>query len=254
MGTTEWKTDATFGFVKALGNRQGPHALASELVATSLAAWFDLTVAEYAVLDLPADACYDLPHGARTEPGPAFVSRKMDGRTWGGAEEDLTTLGNPADITRLVVCDTWVRNCDRHPPDLTARRPNLANVFLKYADKSDRLVLTAIDHTHCFDGGSDWSPKLDHIDRWRDDRTYGLFPAFARFLQIDTLPWCAAHLRTLTGPIVDAILNRIPVDWQVSLGVQSALANLILRRATYLADRIENGWWPANPTTEESQL
>ena len=37
MGTTHVKTDATFGYIKTMGNRQGPHCLASELVASSLA-------------------------------------------------------------------------------------------------------------------------------------------------------------------------------------------------------------------------
>src|SRR4051794_9598606 len=75
MGTTRVKTDASAAFLKALGNRQGPHCLACELVGTRLAEWFGLSVAACAVVDLPAEMCFALPRGARTTPGPAFVSR-----------------------------------------------------------------------------------------------------------------------------------------------------------------------------------
>jgi hypothetical protein len=50
-GTTKVKTDATIGYLKALGNRQGPHVLASEFIASSLAVWFDLTVPEFSIAD-----------------------------------------------------------------------------------------------------------------------------------------------------------------------------------------------------------
>ena len=33
-------------------------------------------------------------------------------------------------MTRLVLLDTWLRNCDRHPLDPTKREPNRDNVFL----------------------------------------------------------------------------------------------------------------------------
>lgn len=182
MGTTKIKTDATWGYLKALGNRQGPHALAAELVATQLARWFGLSVADFAILDLPAAACFDLPRNARTQPGPAFVSRHSDGATWGGTEAELRSLEDLGDITRLVVFDTWVRNCDRHPPDLTTRKPNFANVYLASTDRPTRSRLLAIDHTHCFDCGHDLTNHLSEITKVKDERTYGLFPAFSAFI------------------------------------------------------------------------
>jgi hypothetical protein len=124
MGTTQVLTDASMAYIKAMGNRQGPHALAAEFVGTSLAQWSGLPVADFAILQLPAEACFDLPRNVRTEPGPAFVSRHVEGQTWGGLAAELQHLENPGDVTRLVVFDAWVRNCDRHPPDLSLRRPN----------------------------------------------------------------------------------------------------------------------------------
>jgi hypothetical protein len=70
MGTTKIKTDATSADIKAMGNRQGPHALACEPIGSIRADAFGLTVPDFALLQLPADACFDLPRGNRTLPGP----------------------------------------------------------------------------------------------------------------------------------------------------------------------------------------
>lgn len=158
MGTARVKTDATYAYLKGLGNRQGPHALASEYVASSLARWFGLIVPDFSILSLSADACFDLTHGHRIQPGLAFVSRHMKGRTWGGSETELRTLENKLDITRLVVFDTWVRNCDRHPPDLRTRKPNFANVYLADTDRPGQSRLIALDH--CTDLADSWPGGL----------------------------------------------------------------------------------------------
>lgn len=84
-GTTKVITDATVGYLKTMGNRQGPHVLAAEWVGTNLAHWFGLTVPDFAILRLPPEASFELRRGARVEAGPAFVSRHMNGRTWGGS-------------------------------------------------------------------------------------------------------------------------------------------------------------------------
>lgn len=242
MGTTKVKTDATFGYIKVLGNRQGPHALASEYVASSLAEWFGLSVPAFAILTLPVEACFDLPRNNRAQAGPAFISHHVQGRTWGGSEGELHDLENEADITRLVVFDTWVRNCDRHPPDLRTRTPNYANVYLADTDRPGRSRLLAIDHTHCFDGGRDFSERLSHIDRVQDEGTYGLFPAFRPFIDLGELIWCKSLLRSVERQHVDAIVAQIRPEWQVDGRAKDALAALVHERAGFLADRIDAGW------------
>src|SRR5438132_6499286 len=131
MGTARIVTDAGPAYIKALGNRQGPHALACEWVGTQLAAWFGLPTFDFALM--PIDASVDeilFLRGGRATSGTAFVTRATLGHTWGGTTEELDKLANPKAVSRLVVFDTWTRNCDRHPPDLTQRRPNYDNVFL----------------------------------------------------------------------------------------------------------------------------
>ena len=242
MGTAKVKTNANFGYLKALGNRQGPHALASEWVGSSLAAWFGLPIAEFAILHLEAIDCYPLPREAQTQPGPAFVSREIPGRTWGGSADELRRLENPEDITRLVVFDNWIRNCDRHPPNFPDRKPNYANVYLGHTENPEKYRLYAIDHTHCFDCGREFTAKLSDIGKIRDDGVYGLFPEFRSFIDTSELHWCKSMLKSITKENVRQIVEKIPSEWEVEQAMRIAIVELVVQRAGYLADKIENGW------------
>jgi hypothetical protein len=241
-GAAKVKTNATFGYLKAMGNGEGPHALACEWVGSSLAKWFGLSVPEFAIVRLTAKDRYSLPGGRRTEPGPAFVSRFVPGDTWGGSLEELQCLENPRDLTRLVVFDTWVRNCDRHPPAAANRKPNERNVYLGATKNADLVRLYAIDHTHCFDGRPELTPKLADLDIVRDDDVYGLFPAFRAFIDSDELAWCKGFLQAVESKEVRSIVDGIPIEWEVSPEARNALIELICRRAAYLADKIQGGW------------
>ena len=48
------RTDAGDGYLKAMGNPAGEHALACELVGTQLAAWFGLPVFDFAIIQVTA--------------------------------------------------------------------------------------------------------------------------------------------------------------------------------------------------------
>lgn len=247
MGTTLIQTDVGPAYIKALGNRQGPHALACEFVGSSLARWFNLRVPDFAIMNLPAEACFDLPRGHRCKPGPAFVSRHVRGGTWQGSLQELRSLVNPGDITRLVIFDTWVSNCDRHPPDLTQRRPNYNNVYLGDTEDPLQSCLYAIDHTHCFDCGRDLTPRLSHIDLVQDDRTYGLFPGFRPLLDPGEAQWCMAMLRSVQRRVVEEIVDQLPPEWEAPTAAAAALVEFLHRRARYVADRIDAGWPQAAP-------
>jgi hypothetical protein len=105
--------------------------------------------------------------------------------TWGGGDRELKLLVNPQDISRLVVFDTWVMNCDRHcpidPGTGIRRKPNRDNVFLSEDAPDGQFLLKAIDHTHCFSCGRDWTKRLNQFDRIKDGRVFGLFPGVSGF-------------------------------------------------------------------------
>lgn len=236
MCTAEVMTDAGRAYLKAMGNPEGPHALACELVATHLARWFGLQTFDFAILRL-TDAD-EVPFGEKgvAEPGPAFVTRAEDGHTWGGDAGELDLIENPEDMTRLVVFDSWVRNVDRQPPAGATRKPNLRNVFLS-AEKvpAGRLRLLAMDHTHTFTWGRELTRRLGHMDMTEDPAVYGLFPPFLDFLSADVLESCRQKLRDVSRGVVAPFVDAIPREWDVSSEGRDALKDFLCGRAAFLA-------------------
>lgn len=251
MGTARIVTDAGAAYIKALGNRQGPHPLACEWVATQLAEWFGLATLDYALLTIDASED-EIPfrRGGRATSGTAFVTRAIQGHTWGGTTEELDGLVNPEAISRIVVFDTWTRNCDRFPPDLTQRRPNYDNVFL--ADPAAGVAaqprLIAIDHTHCFTCGRDLDAKVAKVQWVKDDRLYGLFPGFVPKVRGDEVDAAIARLHQLEETFVAAVVATVPADWEVKEPARKALVDLICRRAEFVAgnvlDKVAKNCWP----------
>jgi len=123
-------TDQGKGYLKALGNPQGPGILAREWVGTSLARRFGLSTFEFAIVQVTAQDDLPFASGGHARPGPAFITRAEPGAPWGGKDLELRRLINPEDLARLVVFDTWIRNRDRHPPPGSPWQPARRNVFL----------------------------------------------------------------------------------------------------------------------------
>jgi len=236
--TVRVTTDAGPGYLKALGNRGGPHRLAADWVGTQLAAWLGLPIFEFAVIQVLPENEIPFQKGGQAQPGPAFITREEPGMTWGGDAETLATLVNPQDIAILVLFDTWVRNMDRYPPNPATRKPNRGNVFLSSRDLPDgRWRLFAMDHTHCFDGPGYLNARLSHIDLVKDDVLYGLFPEFKPFIRPHwaTLQAAISKLQTIENQWVANLVAAIPAEWQVDPPGRAALANLVYNRAHYVA-------------------
>lgn len=242
-GATEVTTDAGRAYIKPLGNRQGPHVLATDWVGTHLAKWFGLSTFDIAILVLEDDDVFPLPRNHMAKAGPAFAARALHGEPWSGGSESLDAVVNPQDITRLVVFDTWTLNCDRHYPDATIRKPNRDNVFMSSDGvDSGKRRLVAMDHGLCFIRSSeDLTPSLAEITKVKDESLFGLFPEFRERLRGDTITQCESRLREMDVEIANAMIATIPREWEVSAEARCAWSDLIYRRAAFVADNIA-GW------------
>lgn len=246
------ETDAGQGYLKAMGGPEGPHTLASELVATRMASWFGLSTFEFALIDV--DEIDEIPfvdqdgnQTGRAESGPAFISRSESGDTWSGDERQLARLVNPQDVARLVVFDTCVLNCDRYSRSPGGHaRVNRNNVFLSEAAPEGQFVLKAMDHTHCFTCGRPWTRNLSRIDNRMDERVFGLFPEFRKFLGDDrtAVRQATADLRSIDRNTALQWTVGIPREWDVRQDALNALIDLVVQRATFVAETIENKIWP----------
>ena len=217
------------------------NVLATDWVGTLLARWFGLSTFDIAILTLGPDDTFPLPREHTALPGPAFASRAMSGDPWGKSGLELDCLVNPEDITRLVVFDTWTLNCERHYPDLTARKPNYDNVFLSSENvAAGKRRLIAMDHGLCFiRSGEDLTKRLSHIDKVQDEHVYGLFPEFRGRLREAMIHSCVSRLREMDGETAQAIIGTVPPEWEVSQEAKTAWAELISRRAGFVADNIQ---------------
>lgn len=238
-------TDQGVGFLKAMGNPEGPHVLACELVATRLAAQFGLPTLESAIISVTEIDEIPFLGGGQAEPGPAYITKEMAGTPWGGGATELKKIVNQDDITRLVVFDTWIRNRDRHSPP-GGRKPNLDNVFLSVEPGDGKLRLIAMDHTHCFSSGSQLTERIADIYLVQDNNVFGLFPEFQDFLDGEVVYASAEWLCHLNRDEVSAIVAEIPGEWDVPVAVRQAMTKLIVDRAHYLGcdNKITRLLWP----------
>ncbi len=148
---------------------------------------------------------------------------------------------DPEAISWLVVFDTWIQNPDRHPPDLATRQPHRDNVFLSGEGATPgRFRLIAMDHTECFfiPNHRDLTGHIATIEHIKDEGIYGLFPEFTPLVQMTELQAAAARLRALDEATVGNILAAIPSAWVMSGPARTALKELILQRAKYVADTV----------------
>ena len=94
------------GFAKFLGNREGPHVLACELIGTRMAHLLGLPTFDHALVDYDGIPEIELYGGSQAAPGPAWITRREEGFTWSGKDTDLALLHNRADVAKLVALDT----------------------------------------------------------------------------------------------------------------------------------------------------
>jgi hypothetical protein len=239
------ETDAGEGFLKALGNPEGPHTLACELVGTLLAEWLGLPTLDSAIIMVEPDDDLDFAGGGKAAAGPAFITKFEQGFSWGGDEPTLQEILNPSDIARLVVLDTWIRNCDRYQP-APQQRVNRDNVFLsRELGLRKGLTLKAIDHTHAFTCGRALTTRLAWIDDIQDERLFGCFPEFRRVVRREDVESCARDLGKMDGNEASRIVDQVPAEWQVEEEIRAAWITLICERARFVSQQIVSLLWPA---------
>lgn len=241
-------TDAGKAYIKVMGNNEGPHVLARELVCTQLAGWFDLPILDWSILKLQSSDTFDLDKGRMAIPGPSFATRLIEAKPWDGSDKILKRLMNSEAITRLVIFNTWIKNDDRYPPvdDAGAVKSdwklNLDNVLVTREDApKGKFRLIAMDFGRGLrrEKVSDLSVKLANQDSIRNVLIYGLFPQFRKFVTEELVDISIDKLRSIESNIVEIFVDSIPNEWEVSEKIRVAIVEFICSRADFLADTIK---------------
>jgi HipA-like protein len=236
------ETDAGRAYLKAINNPQGVHVLACDWIGTRLARRFGLRTFDIAILEIAEDDEIRVNDRLNAAPGPAFITRAEEGEPMGG-EASLKRIDNLDDVVRLIVFDTWVRNCDRYAPgmgrgDQPRMRPD--NLFLS-ADGApeDKLFLKAIDHGHIFTCGRQLTPSIANIEMIKEEKLYGCFPFFHGVVSVEQICWCAKELKEKCPSLCSKLMTDLPDAWDVSSETRQAIDRFLLERAAFLADNIK---------------
>lgn len=223
-------TDQGTAFIKGQGNPAGAGALAAELVAAELAAWFGLVVPDFAIIQI-AGLPIPMVGSGDMLPGPAFASRLLPGGADVGPVA-LSKLAVPADVSRLVLFDTWIRNGDRYPPVGSFNDPNYDNLFFMPLGHQFRIV--ALDHSHAFvEGGLEDEIGLATVRH--DARVFGMFPEFKPYMVEEHIVAGAVRLTSVEASFVDEIIASIPGEWGPSASARKKWATMIYERAMNVA-------------------
>ena len=166
------------------------------------------------------------------------------------ARFSLRQLDNPADITRLVIFDTWTCNPDRYPPPSVPRRPRVDNVFLTGEGATPGNVrLIAMDFTECFaSSAKSLMAELAAITTIKNDNVYGLFPEFKPHVKIEHIRESVARLDALDRRVLSDIVRDLPSEWDFSAAGRQRLVDFLEQRARHLVDtiidRLRSECWP----------
>lgn len=234
-------TDAGPAYLKAANNPEGPHILACDWFGTRLAQKFHLPTLEVAILPLTSLDEIPIGKGIIASPEPAFVSRAEQGATMGGSGT-LEYVENLYDIPRIVVFDTWVRNCDRYCPTDTPNgkpRINVDNVFLSVEGATQgKFILKPIDHGHIFSCGKQLTPKLSNISNVQERKLYGLFPEFRKYVTIESLHAIVDELADIRPTLWEDLLHDLPDAWHITDEIRAAINSFLIDRAQFLSNNL----------------
>ena len=242
------ETDAGQAYLKAINNPQGVHVLACDWFGTQLARRFGLPTFDVAILQLTDDDEIPL-DGGFAQIGSAFVARSENGAPLGG-EKAIAKVTNLDDLAKIIVIDTWTKNCDRYGPGLGKAgraRENLDNLFLSGENAlKGKFVLKPIDFGHIITCGRELTPRIADIGSIREERVYGFFPFFESHVSRDRIIAESERLRTIDRDIWQDLLTTLPADWNVSNKVKDAIDRFLIGRARFLADEFPR-LLPAEP-------
>jgi hypothetical protein len=223
-------TDNGNGFLKGMGNPAGNEALAAELVSAELARWFGLRTAPFAILDVQE---IEIPvRRGYLEFGPAFITKQIPGLTGDGADVLLRKLNTHADVCRLVIFDTWIRNSDRCSSFDGEQIISRDNLF--FSPRDGKLDLVALDHSHCW-VETTLEDELGDPRLASDETVYGYFPEFEPYMNSQAVAAAVNRLRQLDIEFAREVVNSIPAQWGPNPGCRQLWSDLIFERAQKVA-------------------
>ena len=215
--------------VKFKENPQGLRVLVNELVAGELASLLELPCAEVATVEIQSDFL-ELNRELRSQYSPMVSTGSHFGivevkEKWRHPPRPLIArVANKEDLPGIVLFDVWTLNGDRNNDG------NYLIVRPSFAPK--RFYFSTIDHGLCF-GRPGWDMS---ISAQVDSRDFQILPELANEIRgPDPFAQHLSKAESVTDAQLEAIVNGVPADWQVTTGERQSLANFLKSRRGKLA-------------------
>lgn len=155
-----------------------------------------------------------------------------------GTDNFVKRLDRRDDLARLIVLDTWIRNCDRchraFDGVIDYNRDNL--LFESLGNQAYRLA--PIDHSHCIIDVGFEDAELQDATRIRDENVYGFFPEFAPYIEPDSVAVAVQAMLSVDRPALTEIVNSVPEEWELGERERVSLVDFLEKRAQFLADTL----------------
>jgi hypothetical protein len=176
-------SDGGYYVTKFSNNPQHIRVLANEMLAGQIAQRLGLPVAAPGVIDVPewfVRRTPDLRMEVRQGLFPCSAGRQLASRYVSDPkkgpvydylpDEELQTVTNLADFSRVLVLDKWTANCDGRQV-----------VFTPDSTFNDRYVATFVDHGFCFNAG-EWNfPDAPLRGAYSRNRVYNIVAGWNAF-------------------------------------------------------------------------
>src|SRR5262249_55680933 len=210
------QTDDGEAFLKAIHSELiCPEVLGCEWLGTHLAKRFGLQTFQISRIPIRGGDNVRLKKQSRTilaKAGPAIVTKSETGKDIWTTKTIKSEILNPDDVNRLIVFDTWMRNCDRYLGTTGGSRrwDNPRNIFIS-ENPDGTNVLKVIDHGYILTCGHPIDPGLRHKEC--EQKIYGLFPQFVPMISCRRVNEISKELSTVQTSMWDDLLSEIPHQW-----------------------------------------
>lgn len=214
-------SDGNEYWVKAPNNPQGPRTLVAETVCYGLGRAIGAPVCENALIDIPTGMDWEYARGYRLRGGVGHGS---------------------LNVTDAIESDEWATYSARDD-----NRSRQASLFALWdlcmgADPQwlhkvvEDYTIWSFDHGFWLAGEVDWSIeslRAIGVKGWHYDIDAAVTSARA-------LRGAAERVEALSAASIRAVTDLVPLEWSVTKQELSELADILLRRAAGVADRLRD--------------
>lgn len=228
-------TDDGIGYLKVMGNPEGPHALIREYIGTSVAKFLGLKTLEFAIIEITNDDKMELANGNCAQSGPAFITKEVLNPIV-GSKVPLKKVVNRDHFCGLIIADTLLMNRDRYPG--LNNKPNFDNLLFSNVRKNE-YELIAMDFSHCMHASQSINRSLKSIDIIKNDELYGFFPEFRSYIDKSSFEPFHEKLKLLDENCIITILASVPAEWELNSTIKEIIITFLVQRSKFLYEHIE---------------